>query len=53
MMPDLGKYAFAIYSAYGISLTLLGALVLQSWIRSKAVKARLEAAEARAKNGQK
>jgi heme exporter protein D len=27
-MPDLGKYAFEVLTAYAVSLTLLGALVV-------------------------
>ncbi|MBL8560754.1 MAG: heme exporter protein CcmD [Gemmobacter sp.] len=51
MMPDLGKYAFAVLASYGVSLTLLAALVGWSVWRYRAVKAALEAAEARVRKG--
>ena len=44
-MPDLGKYAFEILMSYGISLTLLAALVGLSWAQARRVKARLEKVE--------
>lgn len=51
MMPDLGKYAGAVLSAYAVSLALLVVLVLWSLWRAKRVKAALEKVEAR-RNGQ-
>lgn len=47
MMPDLGKYAFSVLGAYGATLGLLGVLILFSWIKSRSIKRRLDAAEAR------
>jgi len=44
-MPDLGKYAFEVLAAYGVSLTLLAAIVLLSWWQSRKSKAALERAE--------
>lgn len=44
-MPDLGKYAGAVLSAYGISLLLIMALVAVSFWRARVVKARLDRAE--------
>ncbi|MCR9112696.1 MAG: heme exporter protein CcmD, partial [Rhodobacteraceae bacterium] len=32
-MPDLGKYAEAVLSAYAVSIVLLVALVVLSWRR--------------------
>lgn len=49
MMPDLGKYAFAVLSSYGVALGLLLGLVALSLWRGRRVKAALEQAEARAK----
>jgi heme exporter protein D len=49
MMPELGKYAGAVLSAYGISLFLLFALIGLSWARARRMKAALAAVEA--KNG--
>lgn len=44
-MPDLGKYAVEVLSAYGVSLALIaGLLVLTVW-RGKAARAQLRRAE--------
>ncbi|HBD89187.1 MAG: heme exporter protein CcmD [Rhodobacteraceae bacterium GWE1_64_9] len=50
MMPDLGKYAFAVLSSYGVAIGLLLGLVAVSVWRGRRVKAALQAAEARAKS---
>lgn len=47
MMPDLGKYAVEVLTAYGVSLTLLAAIVLISWRRSRRARALLQEMEAR------
>lgn len=47
-MPDLGKYADAVLSAWGISILLVAALVGLSWRQSVVARRKLEAAEARA-----
>ncbi|WP_088625675.1 heme exporter protein CcmD [Oceanicola sp. 22II-s10i] len=47
MIPDLGKYAGAVLSAYGVSLALLVALVAVSLIRARRVKAQLDEVEGR------
>lgn len=44
-MPDLGKYALAVLSAYAGSLALLGALVVATLWRGARVRRALEAAE--------
>ncbi|MCP3970516.1 MAG: heme exporter protein CcmD [Rhodobacteraceae bacterium] len=46
-MPELGKYAATVLSAYGISLGLLAWLILQSLWKSRRMKRKLDAAEAR------
>jgi heme exporter protein CcmD len=46
-MIDLGPYGFYVLSAYGVTLTLIAALVLQSIRRSEKVRITLEALEAR------
>jgi heme exporter protein D len=51
MMPDLGKYATAVLSAYGVSLLLLVAIVALTWLRARRVRKKLEAAEARRAHG--
>ena len=48
MMPDLGKYAFAVLSSYGASLALLGLIVLLTLWQGRRVKRRLAEVEARA-----
>lgn len=49
-MPELGKYAFAVLSAYGVSLALIIGLVLISMRRSKKAREELEQVEGR-RNG--
>jgi heme exporter protein D len=46
-MPDLGKYAEAVLSAWGISILLVVALIALSWRQSVAARRALDAAEAR------
>lgn len=50
MMPELGKYAGAVLSAYGATIMLLVGLVALTVLRARSVKRRLDDAEAR-KNG--
>jgi len=51
-MPELGKYAAEVLSAYGVSLVLLAALVGLTVRRGAAVKRQLADLEARvSKNG--
>ena len=45
MMPDLGKYAVTVLSAYGVSLVLLAALVILSLRRGRRVRAELRQIE--------
>jgi len=45
MMPDLGKYAGEVTSAYIASLVLLGVLVLWTLLRGRAARAELQDAE--------
>jgi heme exporter protein D len=45
MMPDLGKYAAAVLSAYAASLTLLVALVLLTLRRGRKVRTEMERME--------
>jgi heme exporter protein D len=44
-VPDLGKYAVEVLAAYGVSLLLLGGLVLLSVRRSRQIKAQLAKVE--------
>ncbi|WP_086052103.1 heme exporter protein CcmD [Pseudoruegeria sp. SK021] len=46
-MPELGKYAGEVLSAYGISLALLAVLVAVSLARGRRVRAKLRAYEDR------
>jgi heme exporter protein D len=46
-MPDLGKYAVEVLAAYGVSLALLGGLVVLSFLRSARVRRALDEAETR------
>ncbi|SLN30615.1 Heme exporter protein D (CcmD) [Roseivivax jejudonensis] len=50
MIPDLGKYAGTVLSAYGVSLVLIVALVLVSVWRARRVRAALDEVERRRKS---
>ncbi|MBY5934025.1 heme exporter protein CcmD [Tateyamaria omphalii] len=51
-MPDLGKYAEAVLSAYAVSIVLLVAIVVLTVWRGRKVRAEMEAVERRsARNG--
>lgn len=47
MMPDLGRYAFEVALAYGVSLALIAGIVVLSVLRARRVAADLDAAEGR------
>lgn len=47
MMPDLGKYAITVLSAYGASITVLIALVALTLRRGRKVRVELEHIEQR------
>ena len=49
MIPELGKYAGAVLSSYGLSLGLIVLLVAVSLRRSRRVKAELQEVEMRRK----
>ncbi len=52
MMPDLGKYQNEVMASYAVTLLLLLALLLFSWVRGRRVaKSLREVEERRAKNG--
>lgn len=46
-MPELGKYAVAVLSSYGISVALLVALCVLSVIRARRMRRDLKAVEER------
>ena len=48
MMPDLGKYAFAVLASYGASIVCLVGIVGLSVWQGKRVKRQLAEIEARA-----
>ncbi|WP_299967312.1 heme exporter protein CcmD [uncultured Roseobacter sp.] len=50
MMPDLGKYADAVLSAYGVSILLLVALVLLTIVQGRRARRALIAIEKRSRN---
>lgn len=48
MWPELGRHAFAVLAAYGVTFTLLGGLVAATLLRGNRVRRALaEAEEAR------
>ncbi len=49
-MPDLGKYAVTILSAYGVTIVLLAGIILASLVRARQTKRQLAELEAR-RNG--
>jgi|DEB0MinimDraft_4_1074332.scaffolds.fasta_scaffold59808_2 heme exporter protein D len=51
MMPDLGKYAFAVLGSYAVGLALLAILVIWMVLRNTAARKRLEQIEG-ARDGQ-
>lgn len=52
MMPDLGKYAGAVLSAYGVTIALVIALVAVSLWQGARIKRQLDRIEAEeGKNG--
>lgn len=50
MIPELGKYAGAVLSSYGISLALLAGLIALSLWRGARVRRQLDEVEARRKS---
>lgn len=52
MIPDLGKYADAVLSAYAASIVLLIGLVVFSVLRGRKIRAEMEKVEQRmSRNG--
>lgn len=49
MMPELGKYAAAVLSSYGVSLALMIGLVALSLLRGARVRRQLDEVESRRK----
>ncbi|MBT3466040.1 MAG: heme exporter protein CcmD [Ascidiaceihabitans sp.] len=47
MLPDLGKYADAVLSAYGASIVLLVGLVVMSVVKGRRVRKQMQEIEAR------
>ncbi len=45
MIPDLGRYAVEVLSAYGVSLVLLGGITGLSWRRFRRVREEMERVE--------
>ena len=48
-MPDLGKYAETVLSAYAVSIVLIVGLVLVSTLRAKKIKRQLQDVEKKVK----
>lgn len=49
MMPELGKYADTVLSAYAVSIVLILGLVLVSVLRARRIKNQLQSIEMKAK----
>jgi len=50
MMPDLGKYAVTVLSAYGVTLFLIAGLTVVSVVRNATARRKLDALERRRRN---
>lgn len=50
MMPELGKYAETVLTAYAATIILMGVIIVLSVVRARKVKKQLEEIEAR-RNG--
>lgn len=50
MMPELGKYAFAVLTSYGVSAVLLAALIGVSWLQARRAKTLLDEIERRTRS---
>lgn len=46
-MPDLGKYADAVLSAYAMTVVLIVGLVVVTWVRGRKMRRALDEVEAR------
>ncbi len=46
MMPDLGKYAEAVLSAYAVSLVLLAVLIIGTLVQGRRARAEMKKIEA-------
>jgi heme exporter protein D len=46
MWPELGRYAYVVLGAYGVTAALVGGIVAASLVRARRVKGALAAAEA-------
>jgi len=51
-MLEFGKYAGAILGSWGITLALLGALVVLTWAQARSAKRKHDEIEARRKAGE-
>jgi heme exporter protein D len=51
MMPDLGKYALWVLSAYGVSIALLAAITVLSILQARRTRRALQAIEVGRKSG--
>ncbi|NYS23685.1 heme exporter protein CcmD [Rhodobacteraceae bacterium 2376] len=47
MIPELGRYATEVLSAYVVSLALLGGIVAWYWLRARAARSQLDQVEQR------
>lgn len=52
-MPDLGKYAPDVLSAYAVTIVLLAGIVIVSIMQSRAAKRRLDDAEMKGRNDER
>ncbi|RDC73368.1 heme exporter protein CcmD [Rhodovulum sp. 12E13] len=53
MMPDLGKYALWVLSAYGVSIALLASITMLSILQARRTRRALQAMEEGRKPGRR
>ena len=51
MMPELGRFAFAVYLSYGVCAILVGGIVILSIIASEQARRELENGDAKSNGG--
>ena len=50
-MPDLGKYADTVLSAYAVTIALMLGIVVLSLVKGRRVRAQLQSVEERTNHG--
>jgi heme exporter protein D len=51
-MPELGKYAGAVLGSWGVTLALLAAVIIVTWVQSRKARRALDEIETRRIGGE-